>query len=110
MRIVSLHILIGILLVSVTACVTNTPLNATEQPDPVLTPTPVVDSPPGVVDLEAFSPGDLLVQQDFEPGFFRPEAYYEFGRVPPFTLFADGTLIYILEGETFDQETVMPLR
>jgi len=96
-----------LILVSLTACANNPSLIATDQPLPDMTLTTVVEVPSSDVDLESLSPDDILVQQDYEPGFFRPEAYYEFGRVPPFTLFADGTVIYLQEGETYDQETVM---
>ncbi|MGW8227052.1 MAG: hypothetical protein ACWGOY_15025 [Anaerolineales bacterium] len=107
MKYTAFYILIVLLLVSLTACANNPSLIATDQPEPVMTPTPVVEVPSNEVDLESLSPYDILVQQDYEPGFFRPEASYEFGRVPPFTLFADGTVIYVQEGATYDQETVM---
>jgi hypothetical protein len=102
--------LIILVLISLAACANNSPLEATEQPLPTQTPIPPNEAPPSGDILESFSPDDILVQQDYEPGFFRPEANFEFGRVPPFSLFADGTLIYILEGATYDEETVMQVK
>jgi hypothetical protein len=107
MKYITFHILIVLILVSLAACANNPTLTATDQPLPIMSPTPVDEVPSSGIELDSFSPDDILVQQDYEPGFFRPEAFYEFGRVPPFTLFADGTVIYVLEGETYDQETVM---
>jgi len=49
-----------------------------------------------LVALQLLSPLDILVQQDYEPTFpSGPEAFFEFGRVPPFTLLADSTVIYL---------------
>jgi hypothetical protein len=60
----------------------------------------------------ALAPTDVLVQYDFEPTFFRPEAYYPFGRVPPFTLLADGRVIYVDAGQPpkSDKERAMEVR
>lgn len=96
-----------LLLVYLTACASNPSLSTTDVPLPSEEPTPTSEVPSGGEILESLDPHDILVQQDYEPGFFRPEAFYEFGRVPMFSLFADGTVIYILEGATYDQETVM---
>jgi hypothetical protein len=45
--------------------------------------------------ISGLDPRDILVQLDYEPTFSLPEYMHEFGRVPPFTLFADGTVIYV---------------
>ncbi len=50
--------------------------------------------------LESLEPGTILLQLDYEPTFFLEHAFYEFGRVPPFTLFADGTVVYLDESGT----------
>ena len=78
------------------------------------TPVETATAPPAVTPsqfslaaLQSLSPLDILVQQDYEPTFFRPEAFFEFGRVPPFTLLADGTVIYVDESRGYDQERLM---
>jgi len=60
-----------------------------------------------LADLQALSPSTILVQQDYEPGFSMFELHFDFGRVPPFTLYADGTLIYVEQGRTYDEQQVM---
>lgn len=42
----------------------------------------------------ALEPTDLLLQLDSEPTFFRFEAFQPFGRVPQFTLLANGNVFY----------------
>jgi hypothetical protein len=44
----------------------------------------------------------ILLQLDYEPTFFLEHAFYEFGRIPPFTLYADGTVLYL--DESGDQQ------
>ncbi len=61
----------------------------------------------GLADLAALSPGDILLQHDYEPGLLRPELWFEYGRVPQFTLYADGQLIYVLEEPFVFDQTVM---
>ena len=54
---------------------------------------------------------DILIQYDVEPTEFRPETFYPFGRVPPFTLLADGRLLYVDEGTPPENgEQVMEVR
>jgi hypothetical protein len=60
--------------------------------------------------LEALDPKQIVLQLDFEPTFFRPEAFYLFGRVPAFNLFADGTVVYIDEGQRYDEQRVLQAR
>ncbi|NIN68939.1 MAG: hypothetical protein GTO63_30480, partial [Anaerolineae bacterium] len=57
--------------------------------------------------IQTLAPGDILFQQDHEPGLIRPEVQFPFGRVAPFTLYADGTLIYLEEGSSFDEQQLM---
>lgn len=65
-------------------------------------PTPAVGSGPfNPQFLGQFKPEDILVQFAEEPTFTLPEYRFEFGRVPPFTLLADGRLIYIDEMQDF---------
>lgn len=83
---------------------TETPAIPTEAP--FVTPSPQVSpQPSGEVE-----PGEVLVQLDYEPTFSLIQHSYEFGRVPPFTLYADGTLIYVDEGSSFDQQQVMQVQ
>lgn len=60
--------------------------------------------------LESLEPGALLVQHDYEPGFSRFEVFYAFGRLPALSLYADGLLIYIEGGASYDQQRVMQVR
>lgn len=69
--------------------------------------TPPTQSPEPQASPE---PGEILVQLDYEPTFSLIQMMYPFGRIPPFTLYADGRLIYVDEGETFDQQQVMEVR
>lgn len=55
-------------------------------------------------------PGEILVQLDYEPTFSLIQMTYAFGRIPPFTLFADGAVIYVDEGDSFDQQQVMSIQ
>jgi hypothetical protein len=65
-------------------------------------PTEVVPAPieatPARASIRAPSSA-ILLQQDYEPTFFRPETSGAFGRFPPFTLLEDGTVLYIDEGQ-----------
>ncbi len=70
------------------------PTQPAESPEPA-SPTPAPAVFPG---LEA---DDILVQLDYEPGFTLPEYRYAFGRVPFFTLLADGRVIYVDENQDF---------
>lgn len=44
-------------------------------------------------------PTGILLQLDYEPTFFRPETFSPGGRVPQFTLLADGRVFYVDPGE-----------
>lgn len=110
--------LMAFVLIALAACavpggfVTEPPV-PTDTFDPTPTPTgsagPV--QPPGpepveeiysVAWLESLPPDTILLQLDYEPTFFREEAFHAFGRIPPFTLFADGTVVYL--DESGDQQ------
>jgi hypothetical protein len=71
-----------------------------------VTATPVPATSVQVGDLPALDPGEIVLQQDFEPTFSSPESFYEFGRVPPVTVYADGTVIYLDPGTSYDQQQV----
>ena len=86
-------ILIGLLVAAFVACST--------EPQPTATPAP---------DTDQFDLPDVLIQFDYEPTFSTPERFAPFGRVPPFTLLEDGTLIYLDEGGRYDEQRVMEVR
>ncbi len=86
-------ILIGLLVAAFVACST--------EPQPTATPAP---------DTDQFDLPDVLIQFDYEPTFSTPERFAPFGRVPPFTLLEDGTLIYLDEGGQYDEQRVMEVR
>ena len=86
-------ILIGLLVATFVACST--------EPQPTATPAS---------DTDQFDLPDVLIQFDYEPTFSTPERFAPFGRVPPFTLLEDGTLIYLDEGGRYDEQRVMEVR
>ena len=86
-------ILIGLLVAAFVACST--------EPQPTATPAP---------DTDQFDLPDVLIQFEYEPTFSTPERFAPFGRVPPFTLLEDGTLIYLDEGGRYDEQRVMEVR
>jgi hypothetical protein len=90
-----------------TVAPTPTPIPPTPTTEPTPEPTPAEAPQFTVDDLASYHPDDIVLQYDYEPTFFRPEVFYPFGRVPPFTLYADGTLVYLVEGDTYDQQQVM---
>jgi hypothetical protein len=90
-----------------TVAPTPTPVPSTATPEPSPEPTESGAPQYTVDDLAGFAPEDIVLQFDYEPTFFRPEAFYSFGRVPLLTLYADGTVVYVAEGATFDEAQVM---
>ncbi len=77
---------------------------------PTATAEPPQANPTGVVpqlDLGSLPPGSVLLQRDYEPGFTRPELHYPYGRIAPFTLFADGTLVYLREGQVESDQRLL---
>jgi len=88
----------------------STPAAPTDTPDEVVMPTnQPTDEPEGPLTtdwLSGLDPETVLLQLDYEPTFFRREAFLPFGRFPVFTLYADGTLVYIKAGETFEQQAI----
>jgi hypothetical protein len=58
------------------------------------TPSQGEEVPSTGTDFGNLSPNDILIQMDYEPTFMLPQFAHPFGRVPTFTLFADGRVIY----------------
>lgn len=82
----------------------------TTQPPPS-TPGPQRESESFTLDdLAALQPGDILLQKDYEPTFFRIETMVPYGRVPSFTLYADGTLVYRQAGLSYEDEQIMAVQ
>ncbi len=111
----TLFILIALALMALAACATpGAPVPESTEPPVIVTeePTsePTPDTPFTLEWLAALAPKTILLQQDYEPTFFRMEAMYAFGREPIFILYADGALIYADEGETYDQMQVMAVQ
>ena len=70
-----------------------------DQPAPIWTATSQAFFSPEI--LASINPEHILLQKEIVPTFFRLENHYSFGRVPDFTLLADGTLIYLNESSNF---------
>ena len=99
----SILLLAGLALVACTPAAAPTPTQVGEPS----TQTPGRDSdPPLSLWLESLAPETILFQTDYEPTFFRPETFYAFGRVPGFTLYAGGLVVYLDEGLTFEDQQV----
>jgi hypothetical protein len=77
----------------------------TQQPGPTPAPTSPGEQGPG----PASGPLEVLIQLDWEGGFAPPEVSMPFGRVPAFTLLADGRVLYVDEGDPMepDQEQLL---
>jgi len=110
--------LLAVLLFALAACAVPGG-EPTEAVDPTGPSEPTGSSeptqaPPGFPDpiyseewLSGLPPETILLQMDYEPTFFREEAFHPFGRIPPFTLYADGTVVFLDEGETFDTQQLL---
>lgn len=83
-----------------------TPQTGAEQPtQPVAespeSPVPASPTPATPAVFPGLQADDILIQLDYEPGFTLPEYRFAFGRVPNFTLLADGRVIYMDENKDF---------
>ena len=85
----------------------ETPAVVTEEPTAEPSETPAPTGPYTLEWLAGLEPKTILLQQDYEPTFFRMEALNEFGREIVFVLYADGTLVYTDEGAMYDQMQIM---
>ena len=102
--------LFTVLLFALSACAV--PGGEPQEPEETDAPT---DAPaPGFPDpiyseewLSGLRPETILLQMDYEPTFSLEEHSYVFGRIPPFTLYADGMVVFLDEGETFDGQQVL---
>ncbi len=57
--------------------------------------------------LAALPESTILFQQDYLPGFTLMELHYAFGRFASFTLYADGRVIYLEEGPSWEIQRLM---
>jgi hypothetical protein len=91
--------LLAMLMMILAACAPAQPVpstgGATATPEPTSEPTQAADP------LSGLSQDDILVQLDYEPGFSLPEYRYAFGRVPFFTLYKNGVVIYLDENQDY---------
>ena len=63
-------------------------------------------APPDSLDTDRFDFPGVVVQYDTEPTFSTAESFQPFGRVPPFTMLEDGTLVYVDEGRGYDERVM----
>jgi len=77
-------------------------------PRPSPTPTPCVPSAVGSFPA-TLAPSDTLLSLDWEGGFTPQELSFPFGRVPEFTLLADGHAFYV-DPPQWDKEQTMVAR
>ncbi len=62
---------------------------------------------PDSLDTDRFDFPGVVVQYDSEPTFSTgAESFQPFGRVPPFTMLEDGTLVYVDEGRGYDERVM----
>ncbi len=94
-------IITSLLALMLAACIPVTP-PSTDEP-------PMIDpgAPLPQVDLGGLPPGTIIIQEDYEPGFTRIEDHLVFGRIPPFTLYSDGSVIYMEEGNSLAEQRLM---
>ena len=63
------------------------------------------------LDTDRFDLPGVVVQYESEPTFSTgAESFQPFGRVPPFTMLEDGTLVYVDEGLRYDERRVMEVK
>lgn len=77
------------------------PQTGAEQPTQPVAESPVPATPATPAVFPGLEADDVLIQLDYEPGFTLPEYRFPFGRVPNFTLLADGRVIYVDENQDF---------
>ena len=91
--------LLALIVLFLAACSPSLAIPGTGDEPTKPVPTQPAAEPTGV--FSDLNPEDILVQLDYEPGFVMQEYHYPFGRVPFFTLLADGRVIYVDESRDY---------
>ncbi|HUF39220.1 MAG TPA: hypothetical protein VMN57_11915 [Anaerolineales bacterium] len=104
--------LLAVLILALAACAVPGG-EATEPVDPVEPTEPTTGPAAPEYSLEwlaGLPEGNILLQLDYEPTFSLEEHFYVFGRVPPFTLYADGTVVFESMDEASGAVRIMTVR
>jgi hypothetical protein len=95
-------LLFSLFLITFSACSEITSPSVTES-NQLDIPTPTLSELELLAQsIGQLNPDEILIQLDYEPTFSLPRNHFEFGRVPVFTLYADGRLIYAHQAQPGD--------